>query len=362
MTVNQTEVALPCPRCGSEVQTSWNFCPHCSLALEVPAGERATLSDRIRYIRRDSQTRSRRQVIYRWILTVSTVMTVLIIVGGGIILFHPAFVPSLFEPGEPLVVEKTIRAVPPQIPELPAAAVTKFYWVRIPAGTVRVGEPGNTTPVELDAFEIMKYEVTNQQWWHYLFDEQDRLRRKQLFARAVPRNWDWDPHSDEFPSVPLGLHDKPVVYINWYQANDFCSVYLRRKLQCPETYLPSSAQWEMAARGTKDERRYPWGDEPTIDRGGIIELRCNVRETGLRRPVDVTEFPKDLSPFGVFGMAGNVSEFVGYAPTGHMAYRGGSFDDAVIDAQIHFETVLTPRSTFSWSYVGFRAARQPVEE
>jgi formylglycine-generating enzyme required for sulfatase activity len=75
----------------------------------------------------------------------------------------------------------------------------------------------------------------------------------------------------------------------------------------------------------------------------------------------VNAFPYDASPYGVIGLGGNVSEFVGYAATGHMAYRGGSFADPVIDAQIHIETQLPLNSRFTWAFVGFRAVR-PTED
>ena len=363
MSLNATEIDLTCPRCGERVQSDWGYCPFCSMALEAPAGERATLSDRIRYIRRDSEVRSRRQAVYRWGLTFATIFTVLLIVGGGVLLFHPAFVPSLFQPPEPRVWEILARVAEPEPTELPEAPVLQFQWVKVPAGKFRYGRPGSTVEVELDAFEIMQYEVTNQQWWDYLWDEQNRLRRTLKFRRSVPRHWGWDANAGEFefPQVPNGLHDLPVVNITWYQANDFCTVYLQNKLKCAETYLPTSAQWELAARGFEDERRYPWGDQATLDQGSYQVQRCNVRETGNRRPVDVRRFPKDRSPFGVLGMAGNVAEFVGYLETNDMAYKGGSFEDPVVDAQIHIQTAIPPRSTFTWSNVGFRAARDLEE-
>jgi formylglycine-generating enzyme required for sulfatase activity len=274
-------------------------------------------------------------------------------------------VPSLFQPGDGWVLEMQARATTePEPADMPAAPVLEFEWIRIPAGKFQYGRPGSTIEVELDEFEIMKHEVTNQQWQEYLWSEKDWLMRRGVFNQSVPRNWGWDPGAGEFefPQVPSGLHDLPVVYITWTRANDFCTRYLPKKLKCREAYLPTSEQWEMAARGTEDVRRYPWGDEATIDRGGFRELRCNVRETGLRRAVDVQLFPADKSFFGVMGMAGNVAEFVGDPERNYMAYKAGSYEDPVIDAQIHIETVIPPRSTFTWRNVGFRAARRVDEE
>jgi len=249
------------------------------------------------------------------------------------------------------------KAARPETAEPPEAPLLAFQWVKIPAGKVLHGNPQRPKVVELDAFEIMQYEVTNQQWWDYLRDERARLKRLDHFRQAVPRHWNWESRTAEFPQVPSGMHDLPVVHVTWYQANDFCTVYLPKKLKCGQAYLPTSAQWEMAARGAGNARRYPWGDEATLEREGVYVFMCNIRETGIRRAVNVTLFPMDESPFGVRGMAGNVSEFVGYSVRNQMAYKGGSFADPVVDAQIHIETEIPPRSTFTWSNVGFRAAR-----
>ncbi|MEN8150625.1 MAG: SUMF1/EgtB/PvdO family nonheme iron enzyme [Planctomycetota bacterium] len=364
MSASSIDIRHTCPRCEGEVQDDWFYCPHCSMALEVPAGEQATLSDRIRYIRRESESRSRRQTVYRWGLTLASVLTVLIVIGGGILLFHPAFVPAWFEPGEIPVVELPGPRSSGAEPGLPPPAVLQYHWVPIPAGEFHFGRPGQKPPVvvELDAFEIMKYEVTNAQWLEYLGEKKNRLKRLGHFRNAVPRNWGWDPDSGEDPVVPLSLLDRPVVFITWSQASDFCRTFLRQKLNCGPVYLPTAAQWEMAARGTTDERNYPWGDFKTVElEVGVHVPLCNVRETGNRSAVDATAFPRDRSPFGVRGMGGNVSEFVGIWKQRLMAYRGGSFLDPIEDAKIHIETQISPNSSFTWRNVGFRAARD-VEE
>lgn len=161
-----------------------------------------------------------------------------------------------------------------------------FEWIHIPAGRVRLQYPPyklvKSHWIEVDAFSIAKYPITNAQSNVYLQETGNDLRRRKYYDQP-------EYHQ------PL----QPLIDISWYDAMRFCE-WLTNKAGYLIT-LPTDAQWQRAAQGD-DDRRYPWGDEWDND-------KCNSEHNTIQYTTPVTQYPQGASPFGVMDMVGNVCEW-----------------------------------------------------
>ncbi|MBI1903156.1 MAG: ergothioneine biosynthesis protein EgtB [Planctomycetia bacterium] len=107
----------------------------------------------------------------------------------------------------------------------------------------------------------------------------------------------------DFERFVLLEASRPVVHVNWYEADAYCRWAGRR--------LPSESEWEVAAAGEPDpsgrdlapiKRRFPWGEAfPTPRRAHLDwhKLGC----------VDVDALAEGDSAFGCRQMIGNVWEW-----------------------------------------------------
>ncbi|HAD07507.1 MAG TPA: hypothetical protein DCE76_10165 [Anaerolineaceae bacterium] len=124
----------------------------------------------------------------------------------------------------------------------------------------------------------------------------DNQAARQRAEQAFSRPFDRPAFWDD---AGLSAWARPVVGVNWYEARAYCrwlSALSRRTYE-----LPPEKCWEKAARGV-DGRTYPW-------KGGFDKNRCNTVESQIYTTTPVGLYAEGSSPFGLFDVAGNVWEW-----------------------------------------------------
>ncbi len=227
-------------------------------------------------------------------------------------------------------------------------------------------------PVSLQPFAIARTAVTQAEF--AAFVEDGGYRRAELWSEAgwhwrqtagaeQPLYWqregnDW-LRRDFDRRLPLEPH-RPVVHVNWYEAEAYCRWAGRR--------LPSEAEWEAAAKGPN--RRFPWGDAPPDATRAQLDgyaLGC----------CDVDALPDGDSACGCRQMIGNVWEWTaddfgpypGFTPDPYRDYsqpwfgthkvlRGGAWPTRARLLRTTWRNFYTPDRRDVWA--GFRTcALQP---
>ncbi|RPI76895.1 MAG: hypothetical protein EHM42_14370 [Planctomycetaceae bacterium] len=182
--------------------------------------------------------------------------------------------------------------LPPGVTQIDAAGYTSdgFPWrVRcdvdgsvmglVPAGPFVQGTdagPENCRPQlspVLDGYYIDLFEITAGQYQQ--FREAGAAEKKK-----IPE-----------PARKANSPQEPVTGVTWAEARAY-ALWSKKE-------MPTESEWEKAARGTEGFP-FPWGDG--------IALWNAPRRPGEITPVGA--YPADLSPFGLFDMAGNAREWV----------------------------------------------------
>jgi formylglycine-generating enzyme required for sulfatase activity len=219
----------------------------------------------------------------------------------------------------------------------PAATMA---WV--PPATFRMGsdahypEEAPAHPVSVGGFWIDRHQVTNRDFAAFAGDTgyvtvAERPLDPAEFPGAPAENlvpgslvftgtagpvdlrhlsqwWTWTPgaswrHPEGPGSTVEGREDHPVVHVAFEDAERYAAWAGKA--------LPTEAQWELAARGTRDGAGYTWGDEPESPG----ERRANFwhgpfpwrPDDGYGATSPVGAYPPN--DHGLFDMAGNVWEW-----------------------------------------------------
>ena len=213
-------------------------------------------------------------------------------------------------------------------------AVVPGEMALIPAGTFVFGtnnkESAIANPeqkVNLPAFWIDKYEVTNSQFLDFAI-------KTSYTGEGAKEGRDWRL----FFTPEKGLF--PVVYITWNDASTYCKSLGKR--------LPTEEEWEKAARGP-DGKVYPWGNE-------WMENQSNTSEAGFKNPVAVGEF-NDVSSYGVHDMLGNVQEWTG---SWYTTYKGNPKKDPKSGQTLRVVRGLSSRYRGKMGHLYDRSAFPPT--
>lgn len=192
-----------------------------------------------------------------------------------------------------------------------------------------------------------------------------------------------------------GYNNYPVVGVSWEQANAFANWrtdYLRRSLGKEGVYiepyrLPTEAEWEYAARAGYNDSMYPWEETLPMDERGCFYANFKPMEGDYVRDGHlITSEVGTFSPndFGLYDMAGNVSEWTSTAYTESInklthdmnpeyrydaakedpykmkrkIVRGGSWKD--VAHNVRSDLRMWEYQNEQRSYIGFRCVRTQI--
>jgi formylglycine-generating enzyme required for sulfatase activity len=227
----------------------------------------------------------------------------------------------------------------------------------VPAGTFAYGcdrhegHPGDgegpSRLVQLDGFRIDRCAVTNARFARFVdatayVTDAERIGWSFVFAGLLPDEFEetrgvaaapwWRQVFGASWRRPAGPQsdiaqrdDLPVVHVSHDDALAFCAWAGKR--------LPTEAEWEKAARGGLDGKRFPWGDDEAP--GGAH--RCNVwqgtfpsensKDDGFYGLAPVNSFAPN--GFGLHNMSGNAWEWCSDWFTGRRL--AGATDASIVD-------------------------------
>ncbi len=230
--------------------------------------------------------------------------------------------------------------------------------VLVERGHVTGPQGQNFAGVEVSAFLMDRYEVSNEMFMRFVVDggyrnsslwpdslviDGQRTPRDVAVAGFAdrtglpgPRNWS----GGTFPENH-SLH--PVTAVTWYEASAYA--------EWAGKALPTLEQWWRAALGDSDNP-FPWGNDLST-----LDDRSNFSMIGTA-PVNRHAF--GISPYGAYDMAGNVREWLqGGVPDVQYPAVGGSWQDPTYMFSTPNTETFAP--WFQSDAVGFRLVK-PVPD
>ncbi len=222
--------------------------------------------------------------------------------------------------------------------------------VFVSGGTYSMVGPDAPTglPAELDDFAIDRFEVSNEDFrgfvmaGGYVTDSVWRGASVSVLRALVDRTGLAGPRGWARQEFPEGQARFPVTGVSWFESLAYCRWQGKR--------LPTVYEWEKAARNGQVSHTgvlMPWG---FMGSTGTTVRRANFSSDG---PTAVDAYPSGISPFGVYGMAGNVKEWTANQLGDGYAVTGGSWEDPTY---LYTEFGSVP-ATFTSPALGFRCAK-----
>jgi len=166
--------------------------------------------------------------------------------------------------------------------------------------------------IHLDDFLIAAHPVTHGEYARFVRETGHRApaiyelplvvtaggaERERTFREAAePYVWiDGEPPAERL--------DHPVTLVRWEDALAYCA-WLTAASGTP-VRLPAEAEWEKAARGGLEGKRYPWGDRLDQNLANFLVDPSLKNSQGTTR---CRTYPANA--YGLFDMVGNVWEWV----------------------------------------------------